>query len=89
MANPYESRSNMTNSNSNGNKVRSYQSGPSYSSTRNGKADIYSKNGGKGHGHKVKTSNGFTTYSRPGPRGSSSMSLMDILFGPAPKKKRR
>jgi len=81
MANPYERRSNMRNSSSGGYKTRTYSSGPSYSSTRNTKQDIYSHNGGRGHSHKVKTGSGFTTYSRPGPRGSKSMGLGDVLFG--------
>jgi hypothetical protein len=89
MANPYESRSGMQNSYSGGSKQRSYLSGPSYSGTRTPKTDIYSRNGGPGHGHKVKTGNGFTTFSRPGPRGTKSLSLGEILFGPAPKKRRR
>ena len=81
MANPLQAPQQHAASHSGGYKTRTYSSGPSYSSTRNTKQDIYSHNGGRGHSHKVKTGNGFTTYSRPGPRGSKSMSLGDVLFG--------
>ncbi len=88
--NRYEHRSSSRKSTSGNRTTKTYQSGPTYSPTRNTKQDIYTRHGsGSGnHGHKVKTGNGFTTYSRPGPRGSSSMSLGEILFGPKPKKRR-
>jgi hypothetical protein len=90
MANNYEKRGPVSTSYSNGNKNRTYTTGSSYGGQRVTKTDTYSNNGGAGHGHKVKVGNGFTTFSRPGPRGTSSMSLGDILFGKGsrPTKKR-
>ena len=88
MANQFERRGPISTSYSNGNKTRTYTTGSSYGGSRVTKSDIYSRNGGTGHGHKVKV-NGFTTFSRPGPRGTSSMSLGDILFGTNSRPRKR
>ncbi|MEV0712769.1 hypothetical protein [Nocardia aurea] len=89
MAKPYESRSGMKNTYSNGSKTRTYQSGPTYSNTRHTKSDTYSggqkKADGRGHGHKVKAG-GMTIYSRKPGSNQKGMGLGDILFGPAPKR---
>ncbi|MEJ5914726.1 hypothetical protein [Pseudokineococcus sp. 1T1Z-3] len=89
MASKYERRGPVTNSYNGGFKTRSYNSGSTWGGPMTPKKDIYSNNGGPGHSHKVKTGNGFTTFSRPGPRGTPSMSLAEAIFGPIPGKKKK